>query len=177
MVDDLLNVTRIQSGKASLKVEGVKLYDAFREQLTMIRESTDKHEFVTDIEPDLPDVLVDRDKFGQVLGNLLSNAIKYSPNGGRITISAHDEPQRHRIVVSVADEGIGIGSEDKDSLFTTFHRIQRPETRGTGGSGLGLYIAKEWTEAMGGEIWLESELNKGSTFFVGIPTQNSDTTG
>jgi signal transduction histidine kinase len=143
----------------------------------MIRESTDKHEFVTDIEPDLPDALVDRDKFGQVLGNLLSNAVKYSPNGGRITISAHDEPQRHRIVVSVADEGIGIGSEDKDLLFTTFHRIQRPETRGIRGSGLGLYIAKEWTEAMGGEIWLESKLNKGSTFFVGIPTQNSDTTG
>ncbi|MBA7695825.1 Adaptive-response sensory-kinase SasA [subsurface metagenome] len=177
MVDDLLNVTRIQSGKVSLKVEGVKLYDTFREQLTMIRESTDKHEFVTDIEPDLPDALVDRDKFGQVLGNLLSNAVKYSPNGGRITISAHDEPQRHRIVVSVADEGIGIGPEDKGSLFTTFHRIQRPETQGIRGSGLGLYIAKEWTEAMGGEIWLESKLNKGSTFFVGIPTQNSDTTG
>lgn len=177
MVDNLLNVTRIQSGKASLKLEAVKLYDAFREQLTMIRESTGKHEFVTDIEPDLPDVLVDRDKFGQVLGNLLSNAVKYSPNGGCITISAHDDPQRHRIVVSVADEGIGIGPEDRDLLFTTFHRIQRPETRGIRGSGLGLYIAKEWTEAMGGEIWLESELNKGSTFFLGIPTQNSDRTG
>jgi len=177
MVDDLLNVTRIQSGKAGLKLERVKLYDAFREQLSMIRESTDKHEFVVDIEPDLPDVLVDRDKFGQVLGNLLSNAIKYSPNGGRITISAHDDPQRHRIVVSVADEGIGIGPEDRDSLFTTFHRIQRPETQGIRGSGLGLYIAKEWTEVMGGEIWLEGELNKGSTFFVAIPTQNSDKVG
>ncbi len=177
MVDDLLNVTRIQSGKASLKLERVKLYESFNEQLSMIRESTDKHEFMTDIEPDLPDVLVDRDKFGQVLGNLLSNAVKYSPNGGRITLSAHDEPQRYRIVVSVADEGIGIGPEDKDSLFTTFHRIQRPETRGIRGSGLGLYIAKEWTEAMGGEIWLESELNKGSIIFVGIPTQNSDKVG
>ena len=177
MVDDLLNVTRIQSGKVSLKLEGVKLTDVFREQLTMIRESTDKHEFVINIEPDFPDLVVDRDKFGQVLGNLLINAVKYSPNGGRITLSAHDDPQRHRMVVSVADEGIGIGSEDKDSLFTTFHRIQRPETRGIRGSGLGLYIAKEWTEAMGGEIWLESELNKGSTFFVGIPTQNSDKTG
>ena len=177
MVDDLLNVTRIQSGKASLKLEAVNLRDVFGEQLTMIRDGTDKHEFLTDIETALPDVLVDRDKFGQVLGNLLSNAVKYSPNGGRITISAHDDPQRHRMVVSVADEGIGIGPEDRDSLFTTFHRIRRPETRRIRGSGLGLYIAKEWTEAMGGEIWLESELNKGSTFFVGIPTQNSDRTG
>ncbi|GAI83589.1 unnamed protein product, partial [marine sediment metagenome] len=141
MVDDLLNVTRIQSGKVSLKLEGVKLTDVFREQLTMIRESTDKHEFVINIEPDLPNVLVDRDKFGQVLGNLLINAVKYSPNGGCVTLSAHDDPQRHRIVVSVADEGIGISPEDKESLFTTFHRIQRPETRGIRGSGLGLYIA------------------------------------
>jgi signal transduction histidine kinase len=79
-------------------------------------------------------------------------------------------------VVSVADEGIGIGPEDKASLFTTFHRIQRPETQSIRGSGLGLYIAKEWTEAMGGEIWLESELNKGSTFFVAIPTKYSNET-
>ena len=177
MVDDLLNVTRIQSGRASLKIGAVNLYDALREQLSVVRESTDKHEFVVDIEPDLPDVMIDSAKFGQVLGNLLSNAVKYSPNGGCITIAAHGDPQRHRIVVSVADEGIGIGPEDEESLFMTFHRIQRPETQGIRGSGLGLFIAKEWTEAMGGEIWLKSELNKGTAFFVGIPTQNSDRMG
>ena len=177
MVDDLLNVSRIRSGKVGMKLENMKLSDVLREQLAVIRESSDKHEVVVDIEPDLPDVLVDRDKFGQVMGNLLSNAVKSSPNGGRITISAHNDAQRRRIVVSVADEGIGIGPVDKDSLFTTFHRIQRPETQGIGGSGLGLYIAKEWTEAMGGEIWLESELNKGSTFFVAIPTHDSSGAG
>ncbi len=177
MVDDLLNVSRIRSGKANIKLEGVKLSDVLREILSMARESTDKHEFVIDTEPDLPDVLIDRDKFGQVVGNLLSNAVKFSPDGGRITLSAHNDLQRHRIIVSVADEGVGISPEDEGSLFTTFHRIQRPETQGIRGSGLGLYIAKEWTHSMGGEIWLESELNKGSTFFVGIPTQNSDRTG
>ena len=177
MVDDLLNVTRIQSGKTNFKLEVVKLSDVLEERLAIIRESPDKHEFVIEIEPDLPDVLVDRDKFGQVVGNLLSNAIKYSPNGGRITLSGHNDEEWHRIVVSVADEGIGIGPEDKSLLFTTFHRIQRPETQGIGGSGLGLYIAKEWTEAMGGEIWLESELNKGSIFFVAIPTHDSSGAG
>jgi signal transduction histidine kinase len=126
--------------------------------------------------PDLPDVLVDRDKFGQVIVNLLNNAVKYSPNGGCITLSAYNDLQRHRVVVSVVDEGIGISPEDKDLLFTTFHRIQRPETRGIRGSGLGLYIAKEWIEAMGGEIWLESELNKGSTFFIAILTKDSSET-
>ncbi|MBI4303765.1 MAG: hypothetical protein HY665_05460 [Chloroflexi bacterium] len=173
MVDDLLNVTRIQSGKASLKLEPVQLSHVLVEQLSIIEQNSNKHEFLADLEPDLPDVLADHDKFGQVIGNLLNNAAKYSPNGGRITLAAHSDPARHRVVVSVADEGIGIGPEDRDSLFTTFHRIKRPETEGIGGSGLGLYIAKEWTEAMGGEIWLESELNRGSTFFVAIPMENS----
>ncbi len=177
MVDDLLNITRIQSGKVSIELVGVRLSDVLEETLSIIKESTSKHEFVIDIEPGLPDALIDRDKFGQVVGNLLSNAVNYSPNGGCITLSAHNDLQRHRIVVSVADQGIGIGPADKSSLFTTFHRIQRPETQGVRGSGLGLYIAKEWTEAMGGEIWLESELNKGSTFFVAIPTQDSSGIG
>lgn len=173
MVDDLLNVNRIHSGKTNIKLERVRLSDVLDETLSLTMESTGKHEFVVDIESDLPDVLVDRDKFHQVVENLLSNAVKYSPNGGHITLSAHNDQERHQIVVSVADEGIGIGPADKDLLFTTFHRIQRPETQGIRGSGLGLYIAKEWTEAMGGKIWCESELNKGSTFFVAILTQDS----
>jgi signal transduction histidine kinase len=176
MVDDLLNVSRIQSGKVSIKLERVRLSDVLGETLSLAKESTNKHEFVVDIESDLPDVFVDRDKLSHVVGNILSNAVKYSPNGGHITLSAHNDQERRRLVVSIADEGIGIGPADKDLLFTTFHRIQRPETQGIRGSGLGLYIAKEWVEAMGGEIWLESRLNKGSTFFVAIPTQNSSGT-
>jgi len=140
------------------------------EQLDMVRENNSKHEFVVDIEPNLPDVIADHDKFGQVIANLLSNAIKYSPNGGRITLSVHHNPSQNCVVVSVTDEGIGISSEDIKSLFTTFHRIQRPETQSIRGSGLGLFIAKEWIEAMRGKIWVESELNKGSTFFVTVPT-------
>jgi signal transduction histidine kinase len=156
-----------------MKLEKIKLSIIFDERIAIAQESTNTHKFVVNIEPNLPDVLVDRDKFGEVIGNLLSNAVKYSPNGGSITISAGHEPQSHRVVVSVIDEGIGIGPEDEGSLFTTFHRIQRPETRSIKGSGLGLYIAKEWTKAMGGEIWLKSELNKGSTFFVAVPAQDA----
>ncbi len=109
LVDDLLNVTRIQSGKLVMKLEKVKLSGIFEERVAIAQESTNIHKFVVTIEPDLPDVLVDRDKFGEVIGNLLSNAIKYSPNGGNITLSASYEPQSHRVVVSVIDEGIGIG--------------------------------------------------------------------
>jgi signal transduction histidine kinase len=151
----------------------VKLSGIFEERVAIAQENTNIHKFVVTIEPNLPDIMVDRDKFGEVIGNLLSNAIKYSPNGGNITLSATYEPQSHRVVVSVIDEGIGIGPEDEALLFTTFHRIQRLETRSIKGSGLGLYIAKEWTKAMGGEIWLKSELNKGSAFFVAVPAQDS----
>ncbi len=171
MVDDLLHVSRIQSGKVSINMEQLELSSVLSELLDMMRQSTDQHEFKINLEPDLPGVYIDRDKFGQVIVNLMNNAIKYSPNGGRIIISAHHDPQKHRVVVSIADEGIGISQEDRNLLFTTFHRIRRPETQGIRGSGLGLYIVKEWTEAMGGEVWLESELNKGSTFFVTIKTQ------
>jgi signal transduction histidine kinase len=177
MVDDLLNVSRIQSGKVNIKLERVRLADVFQETLSLTEESNNKHEFVIKIESDLPDLFVDRDKFSHIIGNLLSNAIKYSPNGGRVTLSARNDNKQHQIVLSVADEGIGISPEDREPLFTTFHRIQRPETQGIRGSGLGLYIVKEWVEAMGGKIWLESELNKGSTFFIAIPIKDSGGTG
>jgi signal transduction histidine kinase len=171
MVDDLLNVTRIQSGKITMKLEKAILAVILEERLAVAKESTNIHQFVLDIEPGLPLVRVDRDKFGEVIGNLLSNAVKYSPNGGSITIQARHDLAQHRVIVSITDQGIGIGPQDRETLFTTFHRIQRLETRSISGSGLGLFIAKEWTKAMGGDIWLTSELNKGSTFFAAVPTQ------
>jgi signal transduction histidine kinase len=177
MVDDLLNVSRIQSGKLGIKLEGIKLPEALDERLAITRESTNKHTIVVEIEPELPEIRVDRDKFVQVIGNILNNAIKYSPDGGKVTLSAYHDKSRQRVVVRVSDEGMGISPADKASLFSTFHRIQRPETMGIRGSGLGLYIVKEWTEAMGGEVWLESELNIGSSFFVAVPTSDSNGTG
>ncbi len=175
MVDDLLNVSRIRSGKVNIKLEEINLTEVLQEPFSFIKETTDKHDFILKIEHDLPNVLADRDKLGQVVRNLLSNAVKYSPKGGRIALSASHDRKRRKIVINVSDEGIGIGPTDKDLLFTTFHRIQRQETQGIRGSGLGLYIAKEWTQAMGGEIWLESELNKGSTFFIALPAVGKTT--
>ena len=174
MLDDLLDISRIRSGQVSLKLERLQLPDILSEQLAIIRESTAKHEFVVDIAPDLNDVLLDHDKFGQIIGNLLSNAVKYSPNGGRVTLSAKNDLEHSRVLVSIADGGIGISPADGKLLFKTFHRIQRPETQGIRGIGLGLYIVKEWTEAMGGTVWFDSELNKGSTFFVAMPTGQPD---
>jgi signal transduction histidine kinase len=103
LINDLLNVTRIQSGKLNIKLTAVKLSDVISEVLAMTNESINKHEFIVNINPSLPEVLIDRDKFGQVIGNLLSNAIKYSPNGGKITITAHYDKLRNRAVTTVSD--------------------------------------------------------------------------
>lgn len=169
MVDDLLNVTRIQTGKLVMKLEKLKIEVVLQDRVAFARASSSEHEFTLNIESGLADGLADREKFGQVIWNLLSNAIKYSPQGGHINVSAHNDCERNRVVISVSDQGIGIEPCDSESLFRTFHRIQRPETEGIKGTGLGLYIVKEWTEAMGGQVWLESQLNVGSTFFVAIP--------
>ena len=174
MVDDMLNVTRIHSGKLAMRFESIRLPEVVSECLKMFRESTASHEFLVNMEKDLPEVLVDRDKFGQVISNLLSNAIKYSPGGGLVEVTAVYDPQESRVILNVIDQGIGISPEDQTSLFHTFHRVQRPETVSIKGSGLGLYIAKEWMEAMRGEIWLRSELDKGSTFSLGIPVAEKD---
>ncbi len=170
MVNDLLNVTRIQSGRITLKLEPVSVIDVAEEKLSLAREITSQHQFRLDVNGTFSQARVDRDKFGQIIWNLLSNAIKYSPNGGVISVSIKEDQDAHRVTLSVADQGIGIASSDKESLFKTFHRIQRPETVSIRGSGLGLYIVKEWAEAMGGSVRLESELNKGSTFFVSVPS-------
>ncbi len=172
IVDQLLNVSRIQSGRTFLKLAPVNIKDFLEESVATHALVTDKHHFSLHIQDGTPDILAEHDKIRQALDNLLGNAIKYSPGGGEIAVRAVYEKQSDRVVISVADQGIGIGLEDRLSLFTTFHRIQRPETRGIPGTGLGLYIVKKWVEAMGGKVWLESELNKGSVFSIAIPAAN-----
>ena len=174
VVSNMLNVTRIQNGKFGLKIENAVFSDLLEEPLTLAKETGIKNRFEVTIEPDLPKMSVDRAKYSHIIWSLLSNAIKYSPKGSLIGVSVRSDNGHKRVVLSVRDEGMGIAPADQDALFKTFHRIHRPETIGIRGSGMGLYIVKEWTEAMGGEVWLESELNKGSTFYVAVPASNGD---
>jgi len=171
IVDDMLNISRIQSGKLSLAIVKLQVSRAIEEAVTLIGATTTRHEIKVDITSEVPEVWADRDKVVQVLTNLLSNAVKYSPAGGRIVISAKHDPSKEWVVVSVADQGIGIASEVLPNLFQSFQRVARPETEGIRGAGLGLYIVKSFVEIMGGQVWVESELNKGSTFFFSLPTR------
>ena len=163
IVDNLLNVSRIQSGKLAVNLEQLPLSVVIEEVVGAARTTTEIHEFMVDISPDTPKVVADRDKLAEILTNLLSNAVKYSPGGGQITVSARLQPGKDRVVVAVADQGLGISRRDREHLFTTFHRIRRPETDGISGTGLGLYIVKELAGLMRGEVWLKSQLGKGST--------------
>ena len=174
IVDDMLDVSRIQSGKLAIDLQHVQLENLIDEVLAGIREDANSHEFAVDVPQDTPEVVADKEKLSQVVINLLTNAVKYSPDGGSVTISAHHEDENERVVVAVADQGMGIAAEERDRLFNTFHRIRRPETEGIRGTGLGLSIVKGLVVMMRGDVWVESEINKGSKFFFTVPTKRMD---
>ena len=165
VVDDLLNVSRIQSGKISANSMICPLKPVVEETISLVKGMTDRHKFMMAIPSYTPAVWADREKLIQVITNLLTNAVKYSPAGGRITVTAKHDPEKDCTVVSVTDEGIGTARGDQPVVFESFSRIYRHETEGTRGAGLGLYIVKSFVEPMGGEVWVEeSQVNKGSTF-------------
>jgi len=110
--------------------------------------------------PDFPDVFADPEKIEEVLTNLIENSIKFSPDGG--TISIKGEVSDNQVLVTVADEGIGIPLRDHDYIFTPFYRVEYGSARKVKGTGLGLYICKTLVEAHGGQIWVDSELGKGA---------------
>ena len=171
IVDDMLNVSRIHSGKLTLDPKHVSLANLLAEVAASLEPIYVQHQIYIEIGAQVPPVFADVDKLNQILTNLVDNALKYSPDGGDITITATHDPKRDWVVVAIADEGLGIPPEDREGLFELFHRIRRPETAGIKGSGLGLYIVKEMLDLLNGEIWVESELGKGSTFFVSLPTK------
>ena len=175
IVDDMLNLSRIQSGKLALNLEPLSLSAAVNEVLDGIRPGTDKHQFVVDISPDVGQVVADREKLTQILNNLMTNAVKYSPEGGQIKVSARADEDGDLVTVEVADQGMGIAPEHLDQLFSSFARIRRPETEGIKGTGLGLSIVEGLVEMMGGEIWVESELNQGTSLFFSLQTRPIDT--
>jgi len=140
-----------------------------RIQSALGRQFEEKNiQLVTDVEPGLPDVLVDKDRIIQVLTNLVGNALQYTPNGGKVTMTTRRE--RSEILFSVKDTGIGISAEQLTHVFNRFYRTDKSRNRASGGSGIGLTIAKALVQAHQGKIWAESSgEGKGSTFSFLIP--------
>ncbi|MBN1644228.1 MAG: PAS domain-containing sensor histidine kinase [Dehalococcoidales bacterium] len=128
---------------------------------------------VLDLPPALPEIIADKDRLQQILFNLIDNASKYNVNGGEITLRA--EAKDHSLLISVRDTGRGIAKEDQLNLFNPYTRIESSRRTG-GGLGLGLAICKILVELHAGEIWVESEKGKGSTFFVALPSIDKKST-
>ncbi len=169
LIEDLLNLSRIERG-LSLQPNWVRvdLGNVIEKVLAVQRSYTEKHRLISDIPAPLPIIVADEDKIDGVLTNLVNNAIKYSPDGGDVVVRAVRE--NNTLLISVADQGIGIPKEKLHRIFDKFERIDTRETRAAGGTGIGLYLVKHLVEVHGGQIWAESPgSGKGSTFYVRIP--------
>jgi len=176
LISDLLNVSRIESGKTlELIVKPIDLPGLIERRVGSQRSYTTRHQFEIRCDSPFPEIAADEDKIDQILTNLLSNAVKYSPDGGKVTVEARDCGDH--VSVSVADEGVGIPAEHLDKIFVRFHRVDNRDTRGAGGTGIGLYLVKHLVEAHGGRVAVESEVGKGSTFTFTIPKPQPEQEG
>jgi len=111
--------------------------------------------------------LIDKGRIGQVLDNLIGNSMKFSPDGGTITVALED--REDEVCVTVSDQGIGLAEDQRERIFDRFYQIDGSAIRRFGGTGLGLAIVKRIIDAHHGRVWVESELNKGSTFYFTLP--------
>jgi signal transduction histidine kinase len=172
LVEDMLNLSRIESGRMEYDFKKVKLEEVLKEVFDtfIIRAKEKKLKLELKLpETPLPEVTTDRNKIREVISNIVDNAIKYTQKGWvSIRLSQKDE----KVVVAVVDTGIGVPEEELPYLFAKFSRGKNTSRLNTGGTGLGLHVGKRMMEALHGNIWLESEgTGKGSTFYIEVPVE------
>ena len=163
MVQELLELSRIESGQVPLRLVPVLLSELVLPAVERLRPQAERAglTITIDLSPDLPPVLADIERARQVVSNLVHNAIKFTLSGGQVSIAAKSAGDE--VVITVCDTGIGIPAEDLPRIFERFYKADR--TRSSGGTGLGLAIAKHLVQGHGGRIWAESTEGRGSTFF------------
>ena len=170
IINDLLDLAKIEAGKVDLQLETVHLEEICSTLTDFIVPQAEKHHLRVslEMEPELPMLISDRGKIRQILFNLLSNAVKFTPENGQITVRARRDGGSH-VRLEVSDTGPGISAEHRTIIFEKFRQIDASATREHRGTGLGLAIAQELTRLLGGEIGVESEVDVGSTFWVRLP--------
>ena len=184
MINDLLKLSRMDSGRVKLDLELVNLNELFnyvldRFEMMLEKDNNDTHSTKSKnytIKRDFTKkdlwVEIDTDKFIQVIDNIMNNAIKYSPNGGVITCRLL-ETQNH-VILSISDQGLGIPKKDLNHVFDRFFRVDKARSRAQGGTGLGLAISKEVIEMHHGKIWADSVEGQGTTFYISLPYHEYD---
>jgi two-component system, NarL family, sensor histidine kinase BarA len=182
MINDILDLAKIESGKMEIKLSEFTIEQVVSTQVDMARPLAERKNIDLDCEldDDLPPLYQDAGKLQQILNNLLSNAIKFTPEGGRIVVSATRDEETGDLILNVIDNGVGISTDDQTAIFEKFRQGTQVLARGDAmtreysGTGLGLSIVKEICKLLGGEISLRSELGQGSTFTVQLPWIRSD---
>jgi signal transduction histidine kinase len=176
LVNDILDLARIEAGKMPLHLERVELADVVREISETVEPMVRSRQlaFAVELEEGLPPMETDRTRVKQILLNLLSNAVKFT-HEGEVRVRAH--AARGGVEVQVCDTGIGIDATDLDGIFEDFRQADQSSTREYGGTGLGLSIVKKLLGLLGGTIRVTSELGKGSTFTAWLPLRSRELKG
>ena len=170
LVADLQELSRAEAGQVPILRKPIAVHELVDAALGRLRPQFDDKGIVleTDVNPGLPRVLADPDRIGQVLTNLLGNALQHTPQGGRIMIRAR--PEKGMVAIAVVDTGVGVAPQHLPHLFDRFYRVDRSRARRSGGSGIGLTIARHLVEAHGGSIRAESPgPGRGATFTFTLP--------
>jgi signal transduction histidine kinase len=173
MINDLLNLSRIEAGRIEFNPTNLSLYSLMEEMVFEFTNMTRKKGVSLSLNcPSDLSVFADGDKLREIITNLVDNAIKFTPSGGEVTLQAEDREKY--VDISVEDTGIGIPPESVDEIFDRFHQVQRKERGSREGTGIGLAIVKSLVELHGGNVTVQSEIGKGSRFTVALPKEKQD---
>jgi signal transduction histidine kinase len=169
LINDFLDIQRMEAGKQCYESKEIELLPIIKKVIDLQKVQSDKHELILDFAAGSDRIIGDREKMEQALTNLVHNAIKYSPDGGEVKIALYEK--EGQVNIEIKDEGLGIPPEAMDKLFEKFYRVDNSDRRSIGGTGLGLAIVKEIIHFHNGDIKVDSEYGKGSTFTVSLPVQ------
>ncbi len=176
LVEDILDISKIDSGRDRLNVQPMNVQVMLQQVLGSVK-SRAKHvnremTLSLEVKPDVPVIEADVAKFTRVMSNIIDNAFNYTPDGGSIEVRATYLPDTQRVLISVKDSGVGIAPEFHEEVWKRFQRYEEHALQlDVAGTGLGLSIVKEMVEMHRGDVWFESELGKGTTFFVSLPIE------
>jgi signal transduction histidine kinase len=168
LINDILDLSKVEAGRMELDAANFDLPSAIGNAMTLVRERAQRHgiALAVAVEPGIGEIVADERKLKQILLNLLTNAVKFTPDGGRIDVSARRDGSD--VVIAVRDTGIGIAPEDQETVFDAFRQVGKHYTNKQEGTGLGLTLTRKFVELHGGRLWLESTPGKGSTFSFNI---------
>jgi signal transduction histidine kinase len=172
LINDILDLSKVEAGRMELELGKFALPQALENGLTMLKERAGRHGIALSLEvdPAIGQVEADERKVKQVIFNLLSNAVKFTPDGGRVELSARRGDGT--VQVAVRDSGVGIAPEDQEHIFEEFRQVGGAPAK-IEGTGLGLALVKKFIELHGGRIWVESQVGAGSVFTFTLPVERS----